>query len=93
MSSASPRNGQSAVQDALSVEPPVSPASPEAPSADRPESSTHTLHSEENTRANERGAEDAAATKPKAQDDNVIVVGWDGPDDPANPRKYAVHSL
>ena len=93
MSSASPRNGQSAVQDALSVEPPVSPASPEAPSADRPESSTHTLHSEKNTRANEREAEDAVATKPKAQDDSVIVVGWDGPDDPANPRKYAVHSL
>ena len=90
MSSASPRNGQSAVQDALSAEPPVSP---EAPSADRPESSTHTLRSEENARVNKRGVEDAAATKPKAQDDSVIVVGWDGPDDPANPRKYALHSL
>ena len=29
----------------------------------------------------------------RAIDDNVLIVDWDGPDDPENPRKYASTSL
>jgi len=29
----------------------------------------------------------------RAVDDNVLIVGWDGPDDPENPRKYVPTSL
>ena len=31
-------------------------------------------------------------TEDDAQDEDVIVVGWDGPDDPANPRKCVLCS-
>lgn len=30
--------------------------------------------------------------KPSA-DDGVLIVGWDGPDDPANPRKYVISAF
>ncbi|PIL26869.1 MFS general substrate transporter [Ganoderma sinense ZZ0214-1] len=64
--------------------------SSELPTTNRPGSPTslsNTVHSEG---LNNKRQNDAAATKtePEVQDSNTVVVGWDGPDDPSNPRNW-----
>lgn len=49
--------------------------------------SSKTVNAEKNDRLEEGGSEKANPPADDAQDENVIVVGWDSPDDPENPRK------
>ncbi|RPD55901.1 MFS polyamine transporter [Lentinus tigrinus ALCF2SS1-6] len=45
---------------------------------------------EKNDRSGESGPEKVAPKDDDAQDENVIVVGWDSPDDPENPRNWTL---
>ncbi|KAI0324466.1 MFS polyamine transporter [Cubamyces sp. BRFM 1775] len=47
-----------------------------------------TITSEKNGLPEGEKKDDPKNAKDDAQDDDVIVVGWDGPDDPANPRNW-----
>lgn len=76
--------------DALSIGSLLMPPAPqEAPAAARPESLATLTHAHEPEAKSAKGSgrKEDSTEKPEAQDVNVIVVGWDGPDDPANPRK------
>lgn len=56
---------------------------------DTPRSSgTPTISSQKNPAPEEETKASAAEAENKEQHDNDIVVGWDGPDDPENPRTY-----
>ena len=52
-----------------------------------------TITSEKNGEPDGTKKDGRNKTEDDAQDDDVIVVGWDGPDDPANPRKCVSLSL
>ncbi|KAH9898224.1 MFS polyamine transporter [Cubamyces lactineus] len=47
-----------------------------------------TITSEKNGEPDGTKKDGRNKTEDEAQDDDVIVVGWDGPDDPANPRNW-----
>lgn len=61
---------------------------------DTPRSSdTPTISSQKNPAPEEETKSSAAEAENKEQHDNDIVVGWDGPDDPENPRTYVLMIL
>ena len=70
---------------------PPPPTLAQAPTSQQPGSETSSsngAYSESHDRTNEKGSNFDVTVKSDTQDANVIVVDWDGPDDPANPRKY-----
>ncbi len=66
------------------------PSTTEAPDNDQPDSRSSTpgtVNAEKEDRLGGSVPEKVTPKDQDAQDENVIVVDWDGPDDPENPRK------
>ncbi|CDO72952.1 hypothetical protein BN946_scf185007.g6 [Trametes cinnabarina] len=73
--------------------PPDSPPAAQAPTleriASRPSTSTTVApQTEKKDEPQEETPIDSEKVADEKNDDNVIVVGWDSPDDPANPRNW-----
>ncbi|KAM5542678.1 hypothetical protein V8D89_003639 [Ganoderma adspersum] len=87
---------QSPAPDSFDTDSPAPPSSPtlaQAPTSQRPRSATSSsngAYSESHGRTNEKGSDFGVAAKSESRDANVIVVDWDGPDDPANPRNWKI---
>ena len=87
---------QSPAPDSFDTEPaPPPPALTQAPTSPQPGSEislSNDAYSEGHDRTNEKGSDFGVPAKSESLDANVIIVDWDGPDDPANPRKCAPQS-
>ncbi|KAI8981395.1 MFS polyamine transporter [Trametes punicea] len=73
------------------IAPPVPPASQQAPQDERTASrfgTPATVATEKHDASVEKAQEPPANAGRDGNDDDVIVVGWDGPEDPANPRNW-----
>ena len=76
---------QASVATAIPVPSPV--AAPNNGQSDTHSDVSDTIEMEGNDAQGSRVSEKGVPRTEDAQDENVVVVGWEGPDDPENPRK------